>query len=217
MKEMWLGRTLYRACTYVYLRNVSVGGDILDIGAWCAKSEYVQYPKTEGVTTWTAAGIEAAPGVIYADLTGRLPFQNQLFDAVLALNVLEHCGDWERALGEYYRVTRKGDRTLVILPFMHEIHNDPGDFVRLTPQGLAVCAQRAGCVRCTLRTLGEGLLTLFASKLAQHLVPRLLRRHIAVATFAGSYALDRCLTLAAPGGMPLAQRFALGVVAEMIR
>lgn len=217
VREMWRGRTLYRACTYAYLRKVVIEGDILDIGARCAKSEYFDYLNTKNVITWTAAGIEAAAGVTYADLTKRLPFQDETFDNVLAFNVLEHCVDWERALAECRRVTKRGGRTLIVVPFMHEIHNDPGDFVRLTPQGLAACAERVGFVNCSIRTLGEGLLTFVAGKIAQHLVPRRARRYVGLATFAVAYPLDRCLRRRAPGGVPLAARFALGVVGEMTR
>ena len=51
-----------------------------------------------------------------ADLTGRLPFRDSSFDAVLFLDVIEHLEPRRRVLGEIARVLRPDGRLLVSAP-----------------------------------------------------------------------------------------------------
>lgn len=66
----------------------------------------------------------------------RLPFADQSFDTVLAIEVLEHLKRPAVASTEVWRVLRPGGLVLVSIPFMFRIHGDPSDFQRLTASGL---------------------------------------------------------------------------------
>jgi SAM-dependent methyltransferase len=60
-------------------------------------------------------GLDRAGGAVIADLA-RLPFADRAFDAVCALDVLEHCDDLRAAFAECWRVA---DRLLLVsLPNM---------------------------------------------------------------------------------------------------
>lgn len=65
-----------------------------------------------------------------------LPFRDQLFDFVLAIEVFEHLRCPSRAAAEIYRVLKPGGKAVVTIPFMFHVHGDPYDFQRLTGSGL---------------------------------------------------------------------------------
>lgn len=62
------------------------------------------------------AGNVDVRGVRHEDLT-QLSFPDGRFDAVVALDVLEHIANYGQALSEMYRVLRKGGRLIVTAPF----------------------------------------------------------------------------------------------------
>jgi SAM-dependent methyltransferase len=66
----------------------------------------------------------------------RLPFQNSSFDTILNVAVLEHVPRAWDCVGEFYRVLAPGGRVICCVPFLQPVHDDPGDFVRFTEQGL---------------------------------------------------------------------------------
>lgn len=51
------------------------------------------------------------------DLT-RLSFRDKLFDVVISLDVLEHVGNYEKALREIYRVLKVGGTFIFTIPFL---------------------------------------------------------------------------------------------------
>lgn len=46
----------------------------------------------------------------------RLPFRNEIFDLVLALDVIEHIDDDRAAVKEFYRVLKPGGRLIITVP-----------------------------------------------------------------------------------------------------
>ncbi len=66
----------------------------------------------------------------------RLPFADQVFDAVLALNAFEHYRDPHRAAQEILRVLRPGGRVLIRTAFLQPLHEPPWHFYNCTRYGL---------------------------------------------------------------------------------
>jgi SAM-dependent methyltransferase len=66
----------------------------------------------------------------------RLPFADEAFDAVLALNAFERYRDPRRAAREILRVLRPGGRVLVRAAFLQPLHDAPWHFYNCTRQGL---------------------------------------------------------------------------------
>jgi SAM-dependent methyltransferase len=63
-------------------------------------------------------------------------FADGSFDAVFALEVLEHVTAPDRALLEVHRVLRADGLLVVSTPFVFEIHDAPHDYYRFTEHGL---------------------------------------------------------------------------------
>lgn len=65
-----------------------------------------------------------------------LPFSDQSFDMVVAIEVFEHLKKPHVAAAELNRVLRPGGSGLITIPFMFHVHGSPDDYQRLTPSGL---------------------------------------------------------------------------------
>jgi ubiquinone/menaquinone biosynthesis C-methylase UbiE len=66
----------------------------------------------------------------------RLPFADEAFEAVLALNAFEHYRDPRRAAREILRVLRPGGRVLIRTAFLQPLHEAPWHFYNCTRHGL---------------------------------------------------------------------------------
>ncbi len=65
-----------------------------------------------------------------------LPFDDNSFDAIIAIEVIEHLELPAKASREFHRVLRKEGKLVSSIPFMFHVHGDPYDYQRLTRQGL---------------------------------------------------------------------------------
>lgn len=66
----------------------------------------------------------------------HLPFADQAFDAVIALNAFEHYRDPRAAAREILRVLRPGGRVLIRTAFLQPLHEAPWHFYNCTRYGL---------------------------------------------------------------------------------
>ena len=104
----------------------------------------------------------------------ELPFPDNIFDAVLISEVLEHVPDPDRVLGEAARVLNRGGKILITVPFNNPIHADPGDFARYTDTSLRRNLDRAGLEPLVLEPQGH-FLSVLADMLRDWLVHRRAR------------------------------------------
>lgn len=73
-----------------------------------------------------------------------LPFADNSFDTVMALEVFEHLRAPETCMAEIDRVLRPGGAVLFTVPFVSPLHQLPFDFHRFTPQGIEVLLAHHG-------------------------------------------------------------------------
>ena len=88
---------------------------LLDVG--CRTEELK--PLVKGCREYLGTDLIPAEGILQCDLDSRLPFENDAFDVVTALDVLEHLNKPHDALQELYRVARK--TVLISLPNIYYI------------------------------------------------------------------------------------------------
>lgn len=110
---------------------------VLDFGCWekpyqslFTYDEYiwVDYENTGHDNTSNAVDI-------YRD-GKKLPFEDNLFDAVLATEVFEHVFNINEILQEIHRTMKKWGKILITIPFAIHEHEVPYDFARYTSYGI---------------------------------------------------------------------------------
>jgi len=113
-------------------------GQVLDIGA---ADRWIE-PHLKHVERYIALDYPATGQDLYGarpclfGSASQLPLQNDSFDTVILLEVLEHLERPEQALKEIQRVLRPGGTLILSLPFLYPVHDAPFDFQRYTPFGL---------------------------------------------------------------------------------
>jgi 2-polyprenyl-3-methyl-5-hydroxy-6-metoxy-1,4-benzoquinol methylase len=93
---------------------------------------------------------------VIADLS-KVPLPDASFDVILCTEVLEHIPDTAAAFTELRRLCRPGGVVILTTPFMYPLHEEPHDFVRLTPHLLQRRAVEAGFTVSELTTHGDEL------------------------------------------------------------
>ena len=81
----------------------------------------------------------------------NIPFENNKFDLVLCLEVLEYASDPQKAVSELFRVLKKNGVLLVSMPLMVGFHND---LYRFTPPALKLLIERAGFKIKKIKSVG---------------------------------------------------------------
>jgi SAM-dependent methyltransferase len=137
-------------------RWVRPGTSVLDVGC----GEQPLRPVVEragGQYTGADVGQNLAGTVdVIADITD-VPLPDNFFDVVLCTEVLEHIADTSAALTQLARLCRPGGVIIVTSPFMYPLHEEPHDFVRLTPHTFRRLAEEHGLIVAELTTGGNEL------------------------------------------------------------
>ena len=90
--------------------------------------------------TDSAIGLELfeGPGIDVVADACALPFEDESFDTVLAVEVLEHVATPDKMIAEVHRVLKPGGALLLSTPFVWRIHRTPKDYWRFTDDSLAM-------------------------------------------------------------------------------
>lgn len=127
-------------------------GDVLDVGAGTGSglkflAEGSQYYPTDidsardyRDTTISRKGVALAKVCSVYDID----YADNRFDACMALNLLEHLEDPDRAVAEMRRVVKPDGLVFLLVPFYFPVHGYPNDYWRWTPLGLRLWLQNRG-------------------------------------------------------------------------
>lgn len=77
-----------------------------------------------------------------------LKFENNSFDVVVCLSILEHVPYPQKAIAELHRVLKPGGEIWIQLPFSYPYHEGPQDYWRVSPQGLRIWMSDFDEIKC---------------------------------------------------------------------
>jgi SAM-dependent methyltransferase len=86
-----------------------------------------------------------------------VPLPDASFGVILCTEVLEHVADTSGAFSELGRLCQAGGTIIITTPFAYPLHEEPHDYVRLTPHQITQCAARNGLESVELTTAGDEL------------------------------------------------------------
>ncbi|MVF11178.1 class I SAM-dependent methyltransferase [Ketobacter sp. MCCC 1A13808] len=143
------------------LREIGENKTVLDIG--CADKWIIEHlPATTNYIGLdypsTADRLYGTKPTVYGSASA-LPFENESFDRVVLLDVLEHLKEPAKSLSEIHRTLAYNGTLLLRVPFLYPIHDSPHDYSRLTEYGLTSLTESAGFKLVNLYAIGAPLET----------------------------------------------------------
>lgn len=152
--------SIIREHEYSELSEVVLEGSILDLGG-SKKSGYHELVK--GNHKWIVVNFgEMHPGMdLNFNIEEKFPLDNESFDNVVSMNVLEHIFDYHNVFAETARVIKKRGLFVSTVPFMHHVHGSPDDYHRYTESTYRKLASKYGFDLILIKPLGYGLFSLF--------------------------------------------------------
>ena len=156
-------------------------GRLLDVG--CGDKPYedifrpfvTEYVGIEHEATFSATSAQnyrKKPDYYYDGK--RLPFEDGSFDTVLNVQVLEHTPHPGVLVREMSRVLKPDGQLILTAPFEFRLHEEPHDFFRYTPHGLAALCSEAGLEVVFTEQQGD-LTTVIGHKINGYLALRVAR------------------------------------------
>lgn len=126
-------------------KNLPKGSSILDAGAgegvykkFFSHCDYKAIDLAVGDSRWNYDNLD------YVGFLHEMPIEDELFDAVLCTQVLEHL-EWPReSVKEMHRVLKPGGTLYITVPMAQDEHQTPYDFFRYTSYGLESISKHAG-------------------------------------------------------------------------
>ncbi|HUW29074.1 MAG TPA: class I SAM-dependent methyltransferase [Sulfuriferula sp.] len=126
-------------------KSLPTGSSILDAGAGesvykklFSHCNYKAIDLAVGESRWNYANLD------YVGPLHEMPIEDDVFDAVLCTQVLEHL-EWPReSVKEMHRVLKPGGKLYMTVPMAHSEHQIPYDFFRYTSYGLESICKHAG-------------------------------------------------------------------------
>jgi SAM-dependent methyltransferase len=129
----------------------------LDLGA--DKSPYRDLLVSRGYDVKTL-DITTDHGADYAGTAEATGLPDESFELVLCTQVLEHCMNPWKAIGEIHRILKPGGHAVLSAPHVWFYHPHPTDHWRFTQEGMAQLCREAGLVPVSLLAQGGSVLTL---------------------------------------------------------
>lgn len=150
--------SIMRELQYEELSKVTLSGKVLDLGG-SKKSGYQHLVK--GDHEFVTVNIDEKYGYdLNFNIENKFPLEDESFENVLSMNLIEHIFDTHNIFSETSRVLKTGGLFVSSVPYMHHIHGSPDDFVRYTDSAYRKFAEKYGFEVIYLEPLGYGLFSL---------------------------------------------------------
>jgi len=113
---------------YIYGKTIDVG---------CGDMPYKNLLSSQIRVYDTFDTERKVPGVKYiGDIHNMSKINDNSYDSILCLQVLEHVKNPTKALKELYRILKLGGVIILSVPHLSRLHEEPNDFYRYTKHGL---------------------------------------------------------------------------------
>lgn len=107
---------------------------VLIVGSGDGSARYRSVQEVDGVSILETDVSLAGGAKIVCDASD-LPFEDESFDVVICVAVLEHVLEPQRCVAEIHRVLRTDGLAYIATPFMQQVHMGEYDFTRFTRSG----------------------------------------------------------------------------------
>ena len=133
-----LTKLFSRQNLYRYLReeiaNIKGNSKILNVGSGGEVGKLISSIKNVEITSIDIKE-ERKPDIVL-DVCDMAAFDDNTFDIVFIIAVLEHVPNQQKAITEIYRVLKPGGKLIMEMPFIFPMHGKPVDYYRYTKFGL---------------------------------------------------------------------------------
>jgi len=143
---------------YKQISKLTINGSILDIGG-SIKSGYHELIKGDHKILTSNIDDKYGCDIVF-DVEKTFPIQDNTYDAILAINLLEHIFEYNNVYSEVFRTLKPGGFFIQTTPYMHHIHGSPDDYHRYTDSFYKRVAAKYGFEIQTLDSIGFGLFSL---------------------------------------------------------
>jgi SAM-dependent methyltransferase len=185
-KEIIKGKSVTRSFLNYRLQQESLQGETIDIGGG-RSADYLSFmDRTVGVNFRT---FDVKVGEKIDFEKDALPANNDSYDTVLFLNVMEHVFNYQHIADEVVRIIKPNGNLIGFVPFLMWYHPDHRDFFRYTHEALEIILRKAGGKKILIEFVGFGPFVA-----ASQMVVGILPRPFALILFSINYLFD-CLYL----------------------
>lgn len=157
LKALWEGKTILRTLMHESLGDVSISGQVIDIGGG-RNPEYFKHFKSvqEAEITPVDLFLDVQGGITLDLEKDKLPLGDASMDYVLMFNLLEHIYNYKHVVFETQRVLRSGGTLVGFVPFLIQYHPDPHDYFRYTKESLKKIFEESGYENIRIKEVGGG-------------------------------------------------------------
>lgn len=148
-------RSLWRTLLYKKLSQVTLFGEVIDLGG-SRKSRYLTNFKGQFEVTVADMATDR-PEDIVIDLEQALPIKDMTYDHVLCINLLEHIYNFKSVVSESKRILKPDGQVVFAIPFLIQVHPSPHDHWRFTKETLEKIFSEAGFDQVLVESVGTGV------------------------------------------------------------
>jgi SAM-dependent methyltransferase len=207
-KEIWKGKSVTRAFLNERLLHEECVGVTIDIGGGI-NSNYLSFMKRADNVQIKTFDMRHGDNVDFE--TDSLPANDESFDTVLFLNVMEHIFNYQHIVNEVVRITKKDGQLIGFVPFLMWYHPDHSDYFRYTHEALEKIFARVnigiGAVQIEPIQMGPFIA-------AGHMFILVFPRWFRVVVFMLFYLLDVAVAVVKKSSAP---KFVLGYYFKIIK
>lgn len=110
---------------------------------------------------WLVVNIDEGANPDLVSDASEIPLPSNSFELIIMSEVLEHLESPDAALREVGRLLTPSGQAIITMPFLYQVHGDPHDFQRWTPQKFRIECQAAGLRILELKPMGGLIAVVF--------------------------------------------------------